>query len=725
MMLSTLSNCPEPTGNPANLQPLDFETLLRRIIYRIRQSLDLEVILSTTAQEIQQFLGTDRVMIYQFHADQSGQVVAEHCASGGPLPSLKGLNFPADDIPPATRQLFVEARVRNIVDVESGVIGQSRLRNPETGAALAEDWVYRPLDPCHGEYLTAMGVKASVVSPIFHGDHLWGLLVGHHADPLELPLQKMEALQLIMGQLSTAIAQSALLADAQAHSQREATISHITTLLHGSSSIELESALASTVEALQGTGGRLFIPKGMVSSSPKTTGAGQVYTYGNTPQSSTLIQPPELIHGVQAHLQNTAFAPWAIHDVLTVSSLRTLQLAFQQAELRSWLLVPLRVHQQVVAYLSVFRPARDTETLWAGRFDPNGRQDFPRQSFEIWRQTQRGQVYPWTTTDAQLAATLGAQFAIAIEQQGLYQHITTLNNTLEQQVHARTADLQQTLAELQKTQTQLIHTEKMSSLGQLVAGIAHEINNPINFIYGNMAHLQEYAEAMLALLTLYETHFPTTPEEIAKQRQRLDFEFIAQDLPRILESMQIGTTRIRQIVQSLQNFSRLDQAAVKRVDIHEGLDSTLMILHHRLKSTHDQTEIQVIKQYGDLPPVACFASQLNQVFMNLLANAIDALEEMDDRPPIITLRTQQEDPHTVTIQVTDNGEGVSPTVQKHIFDPFFTTKPVGKGTGLGLSISHEIVVRKHGGTLVCTPAHPQGTTFTITLPVERGEVPVL
>jgi light-regulated signal transduction histidine kinase (bacteriophytochrome) len=716
-----MSNPVDPLQNPgplSNSQCLASETLLRRIIYRIRQSLDLSIILATTAQEVQQFLGVDRVMIYQFHSDQSGQVVAEHCAPGSPLPTLKGLNFPADDIPPETRQLFIEARVRNIVDVASGVIGQSRLRDPATGDPLSEDWVYRPLDPCHAEYLTAMGVQASVVSPIFHGEHLWGLLVGHHVQPLELPLPQMEALQLLMGQLSTAIAQAALLTDAQARSHKEATIRHITTLLHGSSQIELEAALAATVAALQGTGGRLFIPSQVSQSQTGIT--GHVYTYGVQPEPPALgqPQPPELTHGVQTHLQGMEGAPWAIDDVLAVSALRTLQLSFRQAKLRGWLLVPLAVRQQGMAYLSVLRPARDTETLWAGEFDPNVRQAFPRQSFEIWRQTQRGQVDPWTPDDIQLAATLGTQFAIALEQQILYQRITALNDSLEQQVKARTADLQHTLEDLQRTQTQLIHTEKMSSLGQLVAGIAHEINNPINFIHGNVTHLQEYTEAMLSLLTLYECSFPEANADIVEQRRVLDFEFIAQDLPKILTSMQMGTSRIREIIQSLRNFSRLDQAALKKVSLHEGLDSTLMILQHRLKSTPDREEIQVIKDYGDLPEVVCFASQVNQVFMNILANAIDALEDIDDRPPTLTITTQQRDPHSVTIQVIDNGQGVDQTVQKRLFDPFFTTKPVGKGTGLGLSISHEIVVRKHGGTLVCTPAHPHGTIFTITLPLD-------
>ncbi len=705
---------------------MDHEILLRRVIYRIRQSLDLQVILDTTAQEIQQFLDVERVMIYQFYPDQSGCVVAEHRSPSGDLPALRGLSFPADDIPPAARQLFIEARIRNIVNVESGVIGQSRLRDPETGVSLAEDWVYRPLDPCHAEYLTTMGVKSSVTSPIFHGEDLWGLLVAHHASPRELPIRQLEAVQLIISQLSTAIAQADLLAKAEERGRREAAISRISSLLHGFPMVKLELAVEATVKALQGTGGRLLIldPAIAGNDSHHQSTTSTVYTYGTQPVEHELIQhqPMEALYGVQFQLQATNYDPWAVDDVFAVSNLRNLQLSFQQAGLRSWLILPLVARERVVAYLSVFRAERDTEILWAGQFDPDVRQAFPRQSFEIWRQTKQGQVYAWSQADVELMMALGAQFAIAIEQHTLYQHITALNNTLEAQVQKRTADLQQTLNELQKTQTQLIHTEKMSSLGQLVAGIAHEINNPINFIHGNLLHIKGYASDMLELLSLYQRSFPDANADIREKCNSLDLEFIAQDFPKILNSMEVGTARIHDIIQSLRNFSRLDEAEVKVVDIHEGIDSTLMILHHRFNQISESQSIEIVKAYGDLPKVECMAGQLNQVFMNILSNAVDALDGMSDQPPKIEIHTSRLDDDRIAIQIADNGKGMTEDVKTRLFDPFFTTKPVGKGTGLGLSISYEIVVRKHGGTLTCESAPNQGARFTIIIPISQGGV---
>ena len=281
--------------------------------------------------------------------------------------------------------------------------------------------------------------------------------------------------------------------------------------------------------------------------------------------------------------------------------------------------------------------------------------------------------------------------------------------------------LEKTLRELQTTQAQLIHTEKMSSLGQLVAGIAHEINNPVNFIHGNLSYLEAYTEELIASIDLYQQHDSGLAPELRERLRELDLDFMRQDLPKILSSMKVGTQRITHIVRSLRNFSRHDESKCKKVDIHEGIESALSLLSYQLNTAGDR--IQVIKEYGELPRVECYASQLNQVFMNVLANAIDALlvqrgDDLRVGKAIVCIQTQVKE-KTVAIHFSDNGIGMSEEVRARIFDPFFTLKPVGKGTGLGLSTSYDIVVNQHDGTLTCISTPGQGTTLSIEIPIAR------
>ncbi len=340
------------------------------------------------------------------------------------------------------------------------------------------------------------------------------------------------------------------------------------------------------------------------------------------------------------------------------------------------------------------------------------------------------------TTDKVRGFNLGAVDYITkpFQEAELIVRVTTqlklrqLNQTLEQQVEQRTDELQKTLQQLQQSQVQLVQSEKMAMLGQLVAGVAHEINNPVNFIHGNLVHVQEYVEDLLAFAEVYQQCSAEAPVALQSAADDLDLAFVQDDLPKTLASMKIGTQRICEIVRSLRNFSRLDESECKAVNVHEGIDSTLLILQHRLKGTPNHPEIQVIRDYAAVPLVECYAGSLNQVFMNILANAIDALEEHmtqrtysenQQRSSQIVIRTSVIENQWIQIAIADNGPGISPQIQRRIFDPFFTTKPLGKGTGMGLSISYQIITDKHQGKLECISTLGEGSEFIIQIPIRQ------
>ncbi len=890
--------------NPQTVASIAEAGLFGQITHWIRRSRDLPEVLGATVTEVGQFLNCDRVKIYQFQADETGRVVAEWIREQR-LPSLLGLTFPADDIPPAARELFVKSGARSIINLTERQIGQSGIDS------IAPDEIrYRPLDACHAEYLTAMGVQSSLVIPIVQDAKLWGLLVVHHAEPQTVSEHQVQAIQRIVDLLTVAIVQFTLTEQARTKANRQSALNQIICLLHSLTTIELQAALENTVSAFDGSGGRLWVYAESLATQPLSSRNSQLpsncvrlFCCGNQPVMPEQSTFPllEQYSVWQERFQSEQDAIWAIADLYKEPALRTLQPAFRSTPIRGLLVLPLWYRRQLLGYLTIFRDQIETEVLWAGQHDRDQRQLYPRQSFEVWRESRLDHIEPWTPMDLEFACAIAQQFSTAIQQYETHQTLQSLNANLELQVQDRTAQLQQAteqqrvlfnvvanmrkslhldtifatvteelrrslnvdraclyqfdlstqynlgeviaedvgaefatalgatiedhcfgelyamayqqgrvslivdvdqlelqpcyravldqfsikaniiapilrgdrlwgllcvhqcayprqwtdseiqfvtqvavqlsigleqadlltqtrqqaqqlteaLETLKQTQSHLIQSEKMSSLGQLVAGLAHEINNPINFIHGNLSHLSVYTTDLLSLIQVYETNYPNPRSQISAQADQIDLDFLREDLPKTLTSMRVGTERIRQIVLSLRNFSRLDQSEMKEVDIHEGIDSTLLILQHRLKSSSEGCTIELIKEYGELPLIECYASQLNQVFMNLLSNAIDALEESGREAPKLWITTKRVDRDRVLICIRDNGNGIAAETQAKIFDPFFTTKSIGKGTGMGLSISYEIVVQKHRGSIQCHSEPNQGTEFWVEIPVRQ------
>ncbi|AFY34413.1 GAF domain-containing protein [Calothrix sp. PCC 7507] len=419
-------------------------SLLYRITTRIRRSLDLQEILTATVAEVRAFLGTDRVMMYRFDSDGSGEVIAESIDQQR-LPSLLGLHFPADDIPPEHREMFLWARQRSIVNVASGRIGLWPLESSATGNSLKiENLYYRAVDPCHIQYLTAMGVQSSLAVPIVHQDpieesnkpRLWGLLVSHHSTPRPDMKREVQVVQQVVDQVSIAIAQSYLLTQTRAEQQRQAIVNRVTTLLHSLPTIQLQPALEATIAAFDGVGGRLYIEQ-----------SAELYTWGEQPTlandlENTIIEQHLLWQDWLAECKQGNI--WAITDLYKEPHWEVLAPLFPSTRIRGMLIIPLNFRQQFIGVFSIFRTGFDTEILWAGQRDPHERQRLPQLSFTAWLEQKKQQAPEWKPEEISMGRALAEQFAIAIQQQQMYQQMQVLNTKLEGMSRER-AELQQSL----------------------------------------------------------------------------------------------------------------------------------------------------------------------------------------------------------------------------------------------------------------------------------------
>ncbi|MEQ9368130.1 MAG: GAF domain-containing protein [Coleofasciculus chthonoplastes F3-SA18-01] len=667
------------------------ERLFGAIALRIHQSLELDEILDTTVTEVRQFLETDRVLIYRFNPDWSGQIVVE--SAGEPWTAV--LNTTLDDpcFGKDYAQLYQQGRVRAIANIYTA-----------------------GLQPCHLQLLEPFQVIANLVVPILLGDKLWGLLIVHHCrSQRHWQSYEIELLQQLATQVAIALQQSELYSKVQAELierqriEKELRVSEqryrsvVTAMSEGillqqadgqiiACNVSAENILGRSAQQILGQIGMNW--RGQIiqedgSPFPSQDHPAMVTLSTGKPQCQVImgISPPE-----------ASLLSDSVDDShLPESRAKGGGLRLKQKE-------PVYQEQRKhITWISI-----NSQPL----FHPGD-----------------SQPYAVVTSFSDITQSKRSQEAL---------HLIT------QQERERALQLEQALQKLQRTQAQLVQNEKMVSLGQLVAGVAHEINNPTSFIYGNIPPASDYAQDLLHLVQLYGKHYPKPVAEIAEYIDEIDLDFITTDFPKLLASMQEGARRISEIVQSLRHFSRLDEADCKRVNLHQGIDSTLLILKHRLTQQGNRPEIKLVKDYGQLPLVKCYPGQLNQVFMNIISNAIDALDEdhntahlsgipsadrgnchdystTNPQPsPLIRIHTEFIEPNWVIIRIADNGTGIKAEVQSRIFDPFFTTKPVGQGTGLGLSISYQIVVDKHGGQLQCHSHPPQGTEFVIKLPVNKS-----
>ena len=701
-----------------NISVFSFYHSVRSTVTQIQNAKNLNDLCQMTVAEIRKVTGFDRVMIYQFNEEGNGAVVAEDKAEN--LSPFLGLNYPSSDIPKQARKLYLLNWLRLLPDINYKPVPIVSPNNPVTNQSLDLSFsVLRSVSPIHIEYLQNMGVAASMSISLIKNEKLWGLIACHHYTPKYLNCEVRAACEFI-GQVMSLELQSK---EANEDYDYKLHLKSIQTQIFEdiSTSDNFSEVLVkcqhNLLEAVNASGAAIIF-------------GGKCYRVGEIPQGETL---KSLTNWVQNNLQKEIF--------YTDSFTQLYPEAEEFKDTASGCLA-IEISSIQKSYFLWFRPEVIKTVNWAGNpkkiveIDEDGSERLsPRKSFELWKENVKCKSLPWKQCEIDAALELKKAMINIVLRQA--KKLASLNTALKASVareREKTAHLKTAMSELQRTQTQLVQSERMSSLGQLVAAVAYEVSNPINFIYGNIAYANEYSQKLINLLQLYEEHYPSPSSDIQAEIEAAELEFIMEDLPKLLGSMKIGANRIREIVQSLQNFSRIDESDIKSVDIHDGLDSALLILSNRLKPKADRPAIHLIKEYGSLPLVECYPVQINQVFMNVLANAIDAIEETFfehkpsksgydlglDKSGKIRIKTEYSPREkNVIIRIADNGSGMSEEVCKQIFNPFFTTKVVGKGAGIGLAIGYEIIVEKHGGKLTCISVPSKGTEFIIEIPLSQ------
>ncbi|HEY9822702.1 MAG TPA: GAF domain-containing protein [Candidatus Sericytochromatia bacterium] len=698
-------------------QAMNQETLLNRMTNRIRQSLELQEILSVTVAEMRSFLDTDRVMVYQFHPDGTGQVIAESVVENR-LPSLLNLHFPAGDIPPHAREMFVKARVRSIVDIATQRLTLNRLDCPDTTGDLTiedvqnqaiEHILQRPVDPCHVEYLTAMGVQSSLVVPIVHHQNLWGFLVSHHAQPKVFSEEQLQLVQILADQVAIAISQSHLLSQARERVRQETLINQISTLLHSPLKIQeiLQIVLEKIVIAVKGSGGRLYL------NSIGGQSEVELYTYGIQPvlsegnktllenypfwqqqitNNSLMAQVADvadnwrdlsLTKGDAAiGVYNRAAAQLqAIADIYQEPQLLEVAPVFRPTRIRGLLVMPLVYGDQSLGILSIFRNEIDSDIIWAGRFDPDDRQQRVRQSFETWRELKLGQALEWTNAEIEILSAVGTHLTMAVLQNRLYQceHQQRLLVEIRNQ-------------ELNTARTVAEEATRLKS--DFLSSTSHELRTPL--------------AATLNYLKLLKEGFYDNEEEL-KEYINVAYhsaENLVAIINDVLDIAKIEAGRMNVNLESIHLQSLLEE------------QQNLFRIESRQKGIPLVIECKVQNVYAD-------TMKLKQVLTNLISNAFKFTTSGEIRLQVV--QETADDKHWVQIAVTDTGIGIEPDKQNLLFEPFVQADGSVKrrygGTGLGLTVCKRLMKLMGGQISLHSAGIGKGTTVTITLPIQQQDEP--
>ncbi|MEA5581922.1 GAF domain-containing protein [Nodularia harveyana UHCC-0300] len=672
------------------LSPKNKQKALSGVISRIRECVDIDAIFKTTVTELRQLLNTDRVGVFRFYPQLGweGEFIYEDVSSE--WSSALKVKVHDNCFASEFAALYQQGRIKVITDIYGAGINN-----------------------CHVQMLEAFQVRANIASPLIKGQDLWGLLCIHDCHgPRQWKTSEIEFVQLISEHLGIALQQADYLKKVQIQS------TEIAEAQAREKSVTWQKTIARTIEKIRQTLDLESIFHTTTHELRQLLNADRVSIYRFNPDWSGEFTFESVGEGWISVVDEQFKNPKISKNVSDCTAKELAQIPAIDTYLKD-------TEGGNFTKGEVYRICNDIYSAGFSDCYIEILESYQAKAYvimaiyhgqKIWGLLavyQNTGTRNWEEDEVYLLTQISTQLGVAIQQAELLQ-----------ETQRQKEELAQTLKELKQTQSQLIQSEKMAGLGQLVAGIAHEINNPITFIYGNVTYVNQYTQDLLKLLGIYQQKYPQSINEVKQQFPELDLDFIIDDLPKIVNSMLTGAERISELVMSLRTFSRIDESGMKPVDLHEGIDSTLLILKHRLQPQGNSFAVELVKEYGNLPRLSCHAAQMNQVFMNIINNAIDSLQESvtDGRTthnPKISIRTELIADKNILIRIFDNGSGVPEKLRSRIFEPFFTTKQPGKGTGLGLSISYDIIVKKHSGKIECVSQPGKGCEFLIEIPIKQ------